>query len=379
MGDMHVLYLIDSLQHGGAEQSLATIAPHLVERGIRLEVAYFFERPGVADQLADAGVPLWSLAGHGGRRDRLRRCEALFDERRPDLVHTTLFEADLAGRIAARRAHVPVVSTLVSTRYGREHRENPAVRHSRMRVVQGLDMLTARLVRRFHAVSEVVAITMSRRLLVPRRRIDVVHRGRDPQELGRRTPERRARARAALDVRDDKVLALAVARHHHGKGLDTLIEAMRLVSASLPEVVVAVAGGEGGATGQLQALIRRHGLEETVKLLGARDDVAELMCGADVLAFPSRREGLPGVLIEAMALELPIVASDIPPNREVVGTGTSAALVPPGDPAALAHAIIETVIGPPDTRPLRQRFEDHFTIDVAADAMVRFYESSLGD
>lgn len=377
MSDTRVLYVIDSLQHGGAEQSLATIAPHLLRRGIMLEVAYFFERPGVADQLIAAGVPLWPLTGTSGRRDRVDRCRSILDERRPDLVHTTLFEADFAGRIAARWARLPVVSTLVSTRYGREHLANPAVRQSRMRAVQGLDLLTARMVRRFHAVSEAVAVTMSQRLLVPRRRIEVIHRGRDPRELGRRTPERRARARAVLGVAEHQVLVLAVARHHHGKGLDTLIEASSAIAAHFPDVVVAVAGAEGGATPELRRLIGARDLERTVRLLGPRSDVADLMCGADVLAFPSRREGLPGVLLEAMALEVPIVASDIPPNREALGETSAAKLVPPGDAAALARRVIGTVTDPSDLRPLRQRFEDHFTIDGTADAMVRFYESAL--
>jgi hypothetical protein len=115
---LHVLYLIDSLVPGGAERSLVAMAPHLAAGGVRLEVATLHQRPGLQDELVGIGVPLHCLAGRGGRVRWAGRAARLITARRPDIVHTTLFEADLAGRVAATMCRTRVVSSLVNVAYG---------------------------------------------------------------------------------------------------------------------------------------------------------------------------------------------------------------------------------------------------------------------
>src|SRR5438132_1164237 len=122
---MHVLYLIDSLHAGGgAEESLAALAPKLVARGATLDVAYLRERAGLQARLAQAGATVFSLAGWGGRAGWIRRARKLIHIRRPDLIHTTLFESDVVGRVAARMSGLPVVSSLVNVAYGSEQMES---------------------------------------------------------------------------------------------------------------------------------------------------------------------------------------------------------------------------------------------------------------
>ncbi|HEY9378601.1 MAG TPA: hypothetical protein VIQ02_16105, partial [Jiangellaceae bacterium] len=102
---MRVMQLVDSLARAGAEQSLVSLAPHLVARGIDLHVAYLVERNDLRDDLEQAGIPVRSLAdGATSRRHWLARTTDLISELQPAVVHTTLFEADLAGRRAAARA-----------------------------------------------------------------------------------------------------------------------------------------------------------------------------------------------------------------------------------------------------------------------------------
>src|SRR5690606_7168878 len=110
-----VLQLIDSLDRpGGAERSLATLAPHPPEEGIELHVAYLVERDGYQADLAKSGVHVHSVAdGPPSRRQWMLRTGRLIGDLQPDVVHTTLFEADLAGRRAAARMRVPCVSSLV--------------------------------------------------------------------------------------------------------------------------------------------------------------------------------------------------------------------------------------------------------------------------
>jgi glycosyltransferase involved in cell wall biosynthesis len=382
---VQVLYVIDSLVPGGAERSLAAMAPYLVAGGIRLEVATLADRPGLQAELAAAGVRLHRLDGSGGRAGWVRRTGRLIRERRPDLVHTTLFEADQAGRVAAVLCRTPVVSSLVNVAYGPEQQSSGGVGGLKLAAVRQLDALTARPVVRFHAVSEHVADVMARRLRLPGARVEVVPRGRDPQLLGSRTPERRARARAALGVGpgDEQPVILAVGRQEPQKGFDTLVEAVPRVLAAVPGARCFVAGREGTQTARLQALVEGIGVRDAVRFLGARADVYDLLCAADLFAFPTRWEGMPGAILEAMALEAPIVASDVPPVREAVSDGVSARLVPPDQPEALAAAMVETLRDRAGAAARAARaladFQARFTIGRAADGMLAFYEHALSD
>jgi len=120
------------------------------------------------------------------------------------------------------------------------------------------------------------------------------------------------------------------------------------------------------------------GLGSPVELLGHREDVPEILAAADVFAFPSLWEGLGGALIEAMALGLPIVASDVPAIREVVDEGANARLVPPADPPALAEALAR-LLGDARLRSSygersREIFLERFTLERSAEAMLALYQ-----
>jgi glycosyltransferase involved in cell wall biosynthesis len=119
-----------------------------------------------------------------------------------------------------------------------------------------------------------------------------------------------------------------------------------------------------------------------IRLLGHRADVTDLMCAADVLSFPSRWEGLGGTLIEAMALRLAIVASDIPPVAETIGD-VGWPLVPPDDEQALSEALASVLslgtAGEPRKDAGQARFRKFFTADAAAEGMARLYAEVLRD
>jgi glycosyltransferase involved in cell wall biosynthesis len=377
------LYLIDSLAGGGAERSLAALSPHLAPRGVQLEVAYLHERQGVQGAFEAAGVRLHPLGGSAGRFDLVRRTRRLVGDVRPDLVHTTLFEADVSGRIAGALARVPVVSSLVNVAYSDTQLKDPRLRPWKVRAAQVVDGATARLVARFHAISGHVASEMCRRLWIPRARVEVVPRGRDASSLGVRSDARRTAARRDLGLDDAEPMLLAAARQEFQKGLDVLLHALPEVLGRIPRARLLVAGREGNETSTLQALVDRLGLAARVSFLGARSDVAELMCAADAFVFPSRWEGLGSVLLEAMALEVPIVASDLPPVREVLGGDRGALLVPSDDPAALSDALVRALADQAATAERvgysRGRFVERYTIERVADATVAFYEHALGD
>jgi glycosyltransferase involved in cell wall biosynthesis len=378
---LHLLYVIDSISRsGGAEASLATLAAEYRHLGVHLDVAYLHEREGLQAEFVAAGAELFSLAGPGGRAGWVKRARSLIRRRQPDLVHTTLFEADIAGRIAARLTSTPVVSTLANESYGPAHFGNPDLRTWKLHGAQILDAGTARLTTRLHAVSCTVADTMAQRLRYPRERIDVVPRGRNPDRLGERSEARRVAIRSALGASDQEVLVLSVARHEYDKGLDVLLGAMVLMKHSVPTARLIVAGREGAQTEELRKIIDREQLTGVVSFLGARADVPELLCGADLFVLASRREGFSGAIVEAMALEAPIVASDIPQVREALDP-SSAMLTAPGVEDDLALAIEHVVREPNEAksraRRARERFLRDFTVQAVAPEMLSFYERAL--
>jgi glycosyltransferase involved in cell wall biosynthesis len=372
-----VLQVIDSLVRAGAEQSLATLAPHLVGQGIDLHVAYLVEGNGLRSEIERAGVPVVSLAEPGaGRRRWHARTVDLVADLRPAVVHTTLFEADLAGRRAASRVGVPCVSSFVNSAYGYSQADREGISRAKLRAAQVVDAFTARRVARFHAVTEHVASVMSRRLLVPRTKIEVIPRGRDAAALGRRSDARAAGTRRRLGIPAAAELIVAVGRQEPQKGLDILLHALPPVRARFPDVRVLIAGREGRATATLAEHTAALGLADTVTFLGMRDDVADLLCAADVFAFPSRWEGAGGTLLEAMALECPIVTSRLPTLLETVDE-TTAVLVAPGSAGELARGLVDSLV---DRRAAadralaaRARFEERFTIEVCGRRMAELY------
>ncbi|MCU1429175.1 MAG: glycosyltransferase [Actinomycetia bacterium] len=377
---MRVVYVIDGIGRAGAEQSLLALAAPLRDRGVDLHIAYAFERAGQHDRFLAAGATLTSLDGRGGRTARVARARRLIRDVRPDLVHTTLFESDLIGRAAGALTRTPVVSSLVNAMYGPEQLANPELRRSRVRLAQTLDTASARVVRRFHAISHNVADTMAPRLHIRPDRIDVIYRGRDPGTIGTREHTRRRRVRAELGLRDDEAVVLGVARHEYQKGLDVLCRAYLQVRARQPSARLLIAGRHGSSTSELEAVLAGGGVDPATVLLGRRDDVPDLYCAADVFAFPTRWEGLGSTLIEAMALEAPIVVSDLPVTRELIGD-TNACYAPVDDATAFAGAILAVLADPEGARVRTKasyaRFLACFTSERVADQTLAFYERAL--
>ncbi|HWG73761.1 MAG TPA: glycosyltransferase [Acidimicrobiales bacterium] len=374
--------MIDSLAPGGAERSLVDMAPHLVSAGIRLEVAVLNDRSGLGPELEGIGVPVTVVDGDG-RAAWLGAMVRMLRRRRPDVVHTTLFESDIVGRTAAALVRVPVVSSLVNTPYGREHASEAGVGRVRLAGAHAADAATARVVRRFHAVSEPTAAICVARLRLRPDRVEVIPRGRDLARMGPPSQHRRQAARQAVGIASNTPVVLAVGRQEPQKGLDVLVRAVPAVLLEEPSIQVLVAGPEGRATPELRGLVTEVGVGGAIRFLGAREDVPDLLCAADVFVLPSRREGLPGAVLEAMAMEVPIVAADLPTVREAIPDEACGLLVPTGDPAALSRALLRVLADRSGARRrvdvARQRFADRFDIVSVSRAMVRFYETALAN
>ncbi len=372
-----VLFVINQLGPGGTERSLADLIAGLEGQGIGSSIACL--RPTAEEFLPDARVscPVRVIPG-GNLLSKALRLRRELRRTPPDLVHTMLFEADLVGRLAAAGTGVPVLSSLVNTSYEPVRFRDPSISRHRLRTLQALDALTGRfLTTHFHALTEAVKESAVRTLRLPPERITVVPRGRDPLRLGAASLQRRQRARRALGLDSSAEVVVTVGRQTYQKGQRFLLEAAALLAGERPRLKVVVAGKEGPVTPELRRLQSELGLSEIVEFLGNRTDVPEILAAGDVFAFPSLYEGIGGAVIEAMALGLPVVCSDLAPLREVVESGRSALLVPPEDPRSLASAVNRLLDDPALARRLgargREAFQERFETDRSAREMGALY------
>jgi len=377
---IRVLHVIDQLWGGGAEESLQQIL--LGTAGAEFQHGVAVLRPGTDGLgcLEDSGVEIFApQRSLGSRLARLRHVLRTMRAYAPDLVHTTLAEASIAGRIAAKLAGVPVLTSLVNPPYAPEVRRTENAAAWKLRVVQAIDILLSRYATtRFHAVTDLVADVAAANLHVDRGRIHVVPRGRDLDRLGQPSPQRRWAVRAALGIGTDAPVVLNVGREEPQKGHVHLLRAFRMVRDQLPDAMLVIAGRHGNSTTAIDGTVCELGLDGAVHRLGFRSDVPDLLAAADVFACSSLYEGAAGAVLEAMAMHLPVVTHDIPAMREILEGGRCGTLVPVADPAALAAAI-GAVFRDPSTAAARAAaarasFEQRYGLPACLDGMRRLYQ-----
>jgi glycosyltransferase involved in cell wall biosynthesis len=380
---MRVLHVINSLGAGGAEHSLIETLPSLRNAGHH-PIISCLSGGELEGQLESRRR--WDVRFSRARTPAgwIRELRSLIRNERPALIHTSLFEADIAGRLAGAGTPIPVLTSLVNTSYDLVRLDDPAVNRSKLAATRVIDAWTARhLTTHFHAITNAVKDAAVRDLRVPPSSITVIPRGRDPERLGEPSSARRARARRSLGLDGDPFVLLSVGRQEFQKGQWHLLEAMPAIGSRVPEALLLLAGRDGNASGRLRGTAARMSLNGRARFLGHRDDVPEVLAAADLFVFPSLYEGLGGALIEAMALGLPIVASDLPAIREVVEDGRNAVLVPPGSPPALSAAVTDLAEDRDRRRRMGERgreiFRERFTLERSARRMVELFERTASE
>jgi glycosyltransferase involved in cell wall biosynthesis len=280
---------------------------------------------------------------------------AILRAEKPDLVHAHMPISGFLARLAARIAGVPKVAyTCHGFLFNHASSSFP-----RRALSLAMEWSAGRITDIFLTVSEAEARD-ARRLHIAAH-AEAVRNGRDPAVF-RPDPAARARIRTELGVPHDRVVIIAVSRLVWHKGYPELAAAMR----SVPEAELWVVGerldSDRGA--DMAALLRAAGLGYRLRMLGYRTDIPALLAAADIFTLPSRFEGLPMSVIEAMLTALPVVATNVRGPAEQVVDGETGLQVPAGDPAALGSAL-GRLVRDPDLRARmgqagRQRALDHY-------------------
>ncbi|MGI5818445.1 MAG: glycosyltransferase family 4 protein [Armatimonadota bacterium] len=331
-------------QTEGAGLALLDLLAHIDRR--RFEPIILLPRPGaLAGAAAEAGLPVRTIEppppldayGHrlpsAGVGEKLRAGVALARYSRTiarrlradsiDLLHCNQTRAAVTAGPGGRLARLPVVWNV------RIHERLP---RSLVRVADVCSDLIIPLTDRDFA-----GLPDEQRLL---RKSTVIRNAIDTQRF---SPAGRGIAlRSAPGVAQDAPVILSAGVLVRRKGFDVLLRAMGRVLVHLPEARLLIAGGEPaghpGCRAELEALVRDLGIAPNVVLLGRREDMPDLLRACDLFALPSRHEGDPAVVLEAMATARPVVVSS--PAAAAVDHGETGLVVPTGDEGALAEALI---------------------------------------
>jgi glycosyltransferase involved in cell wall biosynthesis len=262
---------------------------------------------------------------------------AILRAEKPDLVHAHMPISGFLARLAAHFAGVPKVAyTCHGFLFNHASSSLP-----RRGLSFAMEWIAARVTDVFLTVSEAEARDARRLRIAPN--AEAIRNGRDPAVF-HPDPVARDRIRAELGVPDDRVVVIAVSRLVWHKGYPELAAAMR----SVPEAELWVVGErlESDRGADMAALLRSAGLGYRLRMLGYRTDVPALLAAADIFTLPSRFEGLPMSVIEAMLTGLPVVATDVRGPAEQVMDGMTGFSVPAGNASALGSALGRLVRDP---------------------------------
>jgi len=327
---IRVALCITELDLGGAERCLTDLAIRVDRRRFTPTVYCLGPRPARDDAsclpaLETAGVEVHCLGGKTMWQFPFvaARLKRLLASQNPQIVQTFLFHANVLGRIAARRARVRFVVSGIRV----------AERASRWHL--WLDRLTAGWVDRYVCVSRPVAEFSQRRGGLPASKLVVIPNGVDVD----RFPARQAADLSALGVPAGRRVVTFVGRLHRQKGVEWLIETAGAWLARLSDYDLLLVG-TGPLQGRLESVCRSAGIAERVHFSGWRGDVPEILAASDLLVLPSAWEGMPNVVLEAMASRRPVVATDVEGVRDLLGPSAARQLVRYGDTQALINKIV---------------------------------------
>ena len=377
---MRVLHVMESTI-GGTRRHLVDVARGQNARGHRVHLAVATTRdpgfPADLDELESEGVhvtrlPMVREIAPGRDWRDLRRLMDLLHEVRPDIVHTHSSKAGVLGRLASlrtgigARVHTPhTFAFLFEALFGRFKRA--VFRTIEARLARRSDVVVA--------VSESEARTFVESGVVPAERIRVVPNGIDPARFSSAAPA----DLSSLQLEGDGPLAAVIGLLYAAKGQDIALEC--LAKEGCEDLRLLIVGP--GDDGELRELAERLGVAERVRFLGPRDDVPRLLAALDFTILPSRWEGMPYIVLEAMAAGLPVVATPVDGAREVIVHGETGLLAGEISSGAL-HPLVRDLcqFSEAERRSLgaagRARVTAGYSVDHMVESLLAIYDELAG-
>lgn len=329
MTALDIAHVVENLERGGLERMVIDLAGAQQAAGHRCRVACLFESGALAHELQSQGIEVHACCKRSGLDPgAIARLRAWLRAVPGAVVHT--HNASAHYHTVAARLGLPS-TRLVNTRHGMGAAQ-PASRGEWLyrRTMSRTDVVAA--------VCEAARARFAQQGVRPRRRLLAVPNGIRVEDFSCASEERRAALRSVLDLAPGARIIGTVGRLNPVKDQATLLRAFARVHAEFADTALVLVG-DGALRAALEAQCAALGLGDAVRFLGDRSDVRQLLQGFDVFALSSLSEGYSMALLEACASGLPIVATDVGGNSEIVVDGRNGLTVAPADGEALAGAI----------------------------------------
>jgi sugar transferase (PEP-CTERM/EpsH1 system associated) len=346
---------------GGLENGLVNLINAIPRDRYRHCIVCLTESSDFASRIQGHDVPVLTMNRKEGRDWRLLlRIFRLFRKLRPDIVHTR--------NLAAIECQLPACLAGVRTRVHSEHGWDVYDPFGNNRKYQLLRRLYAPIIQRFIPLSKELENYLRGKIHVPERKITRIVNGVDTRRFNG-DPDRRDPLPDGLFQEPWLVRIGTIGRMHGVKDQTTLVKAFLCLIRSHPEwqeVVRLVLVGDGPLRAEAIRLLEAENARSLAWLPGERNDVAEILRGLDLFVLPSIAEGISNTILEAMASGLPVVATGVGGNADLVVDGMTGRIVPKQDPEAIAKAI-EFYVENPDLRRLhgrkgQERIEKEFSL-----------------
>jgi glycosyltransferase involved in cell wall biosynthesis len=322
-----VLQITHDLNIGGLQRVVTDISRNLDTEKFEVGVACLRESGPLEQELTEFGIPVFIIGEKTSKTDYFSFLKLIPIIRRfkPEVIHTHNTLPFLDGTLAGRITKVPV---LIHTDHARSFPDK--------RRYMVVERILSKIVDKIVAVSEHTKKNLIHYEKINPKKIDVIHNGIDGQKY--KVDVDRKQIKKVFGVENKNPLLGLGVRLTPQKGITHLIRAVSVLKEEFPDIGVLVAG-EGFLLENLKREANVLGVSESIRFIGPRTDMNEILSILDVYVLPSLWEGLPLVILEAMAAQKPIVATNVGGTSEIIQNGENGILVPPKDTVRLAEEL----------------------------------------
>jgi len=297
----------------------------------------------------------------------------LIKEKRFDIVHSHTSVGGLIGRIAGKLAGVPVVIWSIHG-FASHEGQNRFKKYFFLLIEKLLDKFTDHYV----AVSEALKKEGIQNRILTSNKITVIHNGIELRNYNKNFNV--IQKKKELGIEMSRTIIGTVTRFEPQKAIHDFLVSVSYVKKTYPDIKVVIAG-DGPLRREIEKLINDLKLNDNITLLGWRNDVPEILAVLDIFCQSSLWEGCPMVLLEAMAVGKPIIATDVGGVKEIVEDDNTGILVPPADPKAMGDAIVKLINNKEKAIKMgmngRKRAESFFNMDFMLTKYERLYQDLL--
>ncbi|MBP9853821.1 MAG: glycosyltransferase [Candidatus Omnitrophica bacterium] len=358
-----ITYIIDNLKMGGAQTQLSRLIKGLAKKDFDINVICLGDADAnLVDQIEKHKITflpmkcVWTIQFWTNFYSMIKRLQTL----KPSIVHTYLNTSNVFGTWAAKKANVPVIVT-----------SRRDMGHFRSKRIAAMEKWSNRFCHKVVCVSNAVKEKTLQEEQLPKEKIVVLYGGVDSEQFKR-----------PLGTKNESVLSVGMVAtmDRPMKGHMDFLHAAKLIQDHSHPVQIMLVG-EGSLRRELEEFVQSNNMTNMVHFKGQSNDVIQEMNGLDILVLPSHSEGFSNAVLEAMSMEIPVLANAIEGNLEIIDNGINGILIEPRNVQHMANEIIKFINRKAELKEMgqkaRQKILDHFTIDHMVNRYKQFYQQLL--